>query len=754
MDILKDKVYVIISKWCYPFGGGEEFLYQSMAWADKLGMHTYWVCFSTSANTNFDELYIEKHEHGTIIKVPDGFSKGSLKLWLKLLKPDFVHHQGHLRKEFYEVCSKLRVPFLSGFHFWHGAITMDPEKLNVEMIKHYKLHKTDPELDFLYGRSDCHLYCASRFVTECIKKVTGYDIPDQIFASSSYKKIKLDSYDVLNAEHVLVINIHKLKGGEIFFYLLENCKNIPFCCIKTESYSEGLDKKIEEAIKARNVDPSAAPCTILNRLQNPKTVYQNTKIMLAPSLADETFCRTVNEAMMNGIPVITSGHGNIKYLVGDAGYTIPVTNFELWKHTVESLYFNTDELVKQSKLSLENYLTHSERVAYKQFRNISTKVLEASKELNIMIFTPWCDQGLGIQSRNYMKLLDQTKYKTNIFAIKPYNADTCLELQKNPEEWLIDNIYYSPNDREKVKDIEIINFVKQYNIGRCLIPETCWYRVFEIARLLKSLNVKCYAIPNIEIVRKDEIFKHRYFHKILCNNYLCESIFKNHGLNNTEYVGYAVSPTDVPFKNKSFNGMVKFLFIGGMNAFSRKHILEICDAFRLATKSVDNIHLTCTIQKINLLEEEDRHKIEKFMDHPNITIIQKHLKYSEIVDLYHNSHVSIQVSKHEGLGIGFYETIAAGTPVITLDTPPHNEIILDGVNGWIIPCYYKPMVDNKDPNFDSAYFYPDILAKKIVDISKGFDKSYSKLVQKLVVDYNERLHISRFSDMFIKALST
>jgi len=53
----------------------------------------------------------------------------------------------------------------------------------------------------------------------------------------------------------------------------------------------------------------------MERCEEPKEIYKKTKILLAPSLCDETFFRTVNEAMMNGIPVITTGQGNITYLV-------------------------------------------------------------------------------------------------------------------------------------------------------------------------------------------------------------------------------------------------------------------------------------------------------------------------------------------------------------------------------------------------------------------------------------------------------
>jgi hypothetical protein len=60
----------------------------------------------------------------------------------------------------------------------------------------------------------------------------------------------------------------------------------------------------------------------------------------------------------------------------------------------------------------------------------------------------------------------------------------------------------------------LAEFIKKNNIGKCIIPETCWYRIFQMAKLMRDNNVNCYAIPNIEIVRKDEIVKHKYFYKI------------------------------------------------------------------------------------------------------------------------------------------------------------------------------------------------------------------------------------------------
>jgi len=751
---LKNRRYVIISKWSYPFGGGEEFLYQTMSWAHKLKMKSYWLCFSTPKNTNFEEFTVEKHEYGYIIKVPGGIDDENIYNWLKLLKPDFVHHQGHIRSTFYNQCEKLRVEFLTGFHFWGGGIILDTEKKNIDIIENARYHKTDKELTELWDKPFCNYYTVTKFVADCIKAVSGYSIKGNIYASSSVKKCKMDNFIPHEQKYVSIINIHHLKGGELFLKLLNKMKNVSFLGVKTEYRSEGLDNKIQEAVDSR-IENGEAECKLMNRVPDPTLIYRQTKIMLCPSLVDETFCRVINEAMMNGIPVITTGQGNIKYLVGvNYKYMFLAIETDKWAGAINELLTDRRKYDECSRYMLQQYEEFSERKAMSQFLSLSLKTIKKSKEMNVMIYSPWCDQGLGIQSRNYANILKNTDYRVFIFALKPYNADTCIEMQKNPEEWKTDHVYYSANDREHVKDIEVLKFIEKYNIGKCLLPETCWFRVFEVAKLLRNNSVKCYAIPNIEIVKKNEIFKHKYFHKILCNNRLCEDIFNDYGIKNTKYIGYGMNDKNITFKEKVFGNKIKFLFIGGMNAFSRKHILDICASFVESYKTYPNISLTCTIQKTNNLELEDKERINDYLVHPGITFIQTHLSYKGIIDLYYNHHVSIQVSKHEGLGLGFYESLNTGTPVISLDIQPHNEIILDNINGWLVPVYTKPMTDNTDPLYESAYFEHSHLTDKINYILGDFQNVYSKIIASLKDDYDKRIDIKHFKNNLIKSIST
>lgn len=755
----RSQIYVILSKWGYPFGGGEEFLYTTMEWAKKLGMRPYWICFYGADNIAYKKLEINKIDSGYIIRVPGGYSEKILTCWIKLLKPDFVHHQGHMRKEFQQVCKKMKVQFLTGFHFWHDAIILDPMIQNVDILQNYKKHLPDPNLKYFLSEPNVTLYVASQFVRDCIEKISNVKIDNCIIPASSKRACLID-YCVQSATYVTMINVHYLKGGEIFLYLLENCPDVQFMGIKTEYGSEELDEKIASTIEKRNKE-GKSKSILLNRVSNLKDIYKNTKILLVGSLVDETFCRVANEGMMNGIPIISTGKGNIINLMEESGYVIDPLDHQKWKDTINNLYKNPQLLDIQYNLTKKSYNTNSEEIGLAQFSKVIQTTIVNSYANNIMIITPWCDQGLGIQSRNYMTILTSMGYKVFIFGLKPYNADSSISLQKNLEEWLIDktmgNVYYSKNDREHITDAELDTFTKKYEIGKCIIPETCWFRVFEVAKYLRNKNIKCYAVPNIEIVRRDELYKHTYFYKILCNNDVCKNLLNDNGIMNTEYIGYGINMgIKNSFDKKTLstkNNTLSFLFIGGMNAFSRKQILDICGGFCMAYEIDNNIKLTCTIQKINKLEEGIHENINQYIDHPGITFIQDHINYNQILDLYRNHHISIQVSKHEGLGLGFYEALATDTPIISLDTPPHNELVLDEINGWLLPCHHEDMLDNPNSLLKSARFLQKDLADKIIDIKvKGIDY-YNRIIDSLREDYSSRLEIDNFVKNIANALS-
>ena len=102
--------------------------------------------------------------------------------------------------------------------------------------------------------------------------------------------------------------------------------------------------------------------------------------------------------------------------------------------------------------------------------------------------------------------------------------------------------------------------------------------------------------------------------------------------------------------------------------------------------------------------------------------------------------------------MGFYEALATGTPVISLNTSPHNEIIKEGVNGWVIDCYYKDMTDNDNSFIQSAYFEPKILCHKILEIIANKSK-LKNIYKTLLMDYSSRLSGRIFIEKFTSSLN-
>ncbi len=378
----------------------------------------------------------------------------------------------------------------------------------------------------------------------------------------------------------------------------------------------------------------------------------------------------------------------------------------------------------------------------------------------VMILTPWCDQGLGYQSRHYVGVLERKGIKTCIFAVKPYwetNSNERNERnekhQANPEEWIHPRIYYSPNQREEIRDDELKEFVFNYKITDCIIPETCWFRIFQIASYLESIHVRCIGIPNIETVRKSEILKHQSFSKILCNNNLCMTHFMNFRFTNIEKIGYAMEERFQDTHVPAMHDPVQFLFLGGMNAFTRKQVVKVLEAFSCASESLTKqtgyrIKITICIQ---FIKPEQLELIEKFNEHPDIEIVLHHQTGKEIEQRYKDCHVSVQVSHHEGLGLGFFESISLGIPVITLNAAPHNEIIKHRVNGIIIPCHFLPMLDNEEALFGSAHFQIDDLANVFYQL--GTDRNLLKhLLISTKKDYKERFDLHRFGNALVSAI--
>jgi hypothetical protein len=126
---------------------------------------------------------------------------------------------------------------------------------------------------------------------------------------------------------------------------------------------------------------------------------------------------------------------------------------------------------------------------------------------------------------------------------------------------------------------------------------------------------------------------------------------------------------------------------------------------------------------------------------PEIIIIDSPLPREIIETLYADHDVSIQVSSHEGLGLGFFESLQKLTPVISMNAAPHNEFIEHNISGILIDCQSMDVDDNKHSIVNAWNFNDEDLCNAILEINK--DK-VSQLVQNIYDLYNLKFSESAF----------
>lgn len=680
-------VYAIVTYISYPAGGGESFLYQTLTWARNIGLDCVWISFKDMYTGLYKQDIIEEKNQTIFHKVSGDFSIEKLKECINKYKPDILHISGSIIFHAFDYLLSTRIPMIIGYHFWLGLVKLDEKLFNKDIIKNRKFHILN---NFYIKNLENPLiqqYVASDFMNDVLETLGGPKIKNVIYPVSLDKEF-LTEYNV-NAKYVTIINLNK--GTDLITEIIKNCNDVKFLAINNEQ-NESIAKNVKTIRNYINGQ-------FHDKYIDVKEVYSKTKIILIPSDVDETFCRVAYETAKCGIPIITTGKGYIKQLLGDAAIYL-TENYKDWIENIRELYNNHNKLLKISERLKQSVSKYGDQEY--NFRRLMLRSLKNTPSRNIMIFCPWCDQGLGIQSRSYCNCLLEHGFNVHIFSYMSY-----FFRNQDKSEWLnYSSIYTSYNDRENVTLDELKHFVLSKNIGICIIPEICFKPLYEKVKLLKGLNVKCFAIPNIETCRKSELINYKLFDKVLCNTQVCQNILSKY-INNLHYIGHFCEPIK---SQKNILNELKFLHVAGYNSMTRKQTLKVLDSFFIALRYTTKISLTVTFSS-NMPDEVLNYK------HDNLKIISSRLSHKEIIKLYKSHHVSIQVGSHEGLGLGFYESISCSTPVITMNCPPHNEIIKDYITGWLIPCTEIPLIDNNEALVNAYTFKNEDLSDKILELA-------------------------------------
>ncbi|GLS31368.1 Glycosyltransferase involved in cell wall bisynthesis [Mesorhizobium albiziae] len=174
-----------------------------------------------------------------------------------------------------------------------------------------------------------------------------------------------ERYQVISSRRfVTFINPVPEKGMREALAIAALCPDIPFLFVKAWQLSSKEVSRLERAIeRLPNVE-------LVDRTSNMRTVYAETKILLAPSQWEETWGRVATEAHYSGIPVLASRLGGLPEAVGPGGILVdPAAPAAIWVKELQRMW-RDDQLYGRLASAASDYSKRCEITVSRQIETL------------------------------------------------------------------------------------------------------------------------------------------------------------------------------------------------------------------------------------------------------------------------------------------------------------------------------------------------------------------------------------------------
>jgi len=270
--------------------------------------------------------------------------------------------------------------------------------------------------------------------------------------------------------------------------------------------------------------------------------------------------------------------------------------------------------------------------------------------------------------------------------------------------------------------------------------------------LFHKKGIKTITTIMYEEITQNNLKELACFSYVLCPVKCTYDLLREKGLSNLVFIRWGVDSQWVSRSSVvNLRKEIFFLFNAGWGGVQwRKNPLAVVEAFDIASKSDDSIYLMFKTQLPVKKYETEVQEIIK--NNQNIIVIEDNLSQAQLMSLYSKCSVSLLPSKWEGIGIPFLESLAMGLPVITVDSPPMNEWVLDGDNGYCCKLAREETRKTRagDEKFVKAIMVDtEDLAQKILLLADRDNQlKMSKNAIKSVVDSGEgfQTNLNKFLD--------
>ena len=322
------KRILFLARFMYPpLGGGEYFIASCLNHLQNKGYKCVSACYyEPSTNMPFSQENFTTWQNIPVFQFqPKGTQQ--LRDLYSDIKPDLVITQSYDAPIIVDIAKEMGIKTILGTHFWrnicntpdHFKKMLTRPKNSLEML--YPLHRVFHTADELYVNSE--------FMQKAVEKFVGVKIDRIIQPMLNEERVVCQ--DNFEKKYITLINSDVGKGGRIFIEIAKQMPNQQFLVV-------GLGAPIiPDNIRINKELRSIPNVKVLEKTDDMASIYGQTKMLLIPSLVDETFSMVALEGMANSLPILYSPNGNLPYLIKDAGVVLPEENINAWVETLKNI---------------------------------------------------------------------------------------------------------------------------------------------------------------------------------------------------------------------------------------------------------------------------------------------------------------------------------------------------------------------------------------------------------------------------------
>lgn len=297
----------------------------------------------------------------------------------------------------------------------------------------------------------------------------------------------------------------------------------------------------------------------------------------------------------------------------------------------------------------------------------------------------WFNRGQGVVARQLRSALDELGHETFVLGRPTKESFPMPQEARGDDVWAQANVTSASNffiPRE-----ELLGWAAENSIEACFFDQN--YE-FEDIGALRASGVRTMGRFVWERFSDEHVAPAREAYDLVYSMTLAEQKrYAAMGID-APYVQWGVHPEyDEIVPNRS-DSSIDFHYHAGLLG-KRKPFKEVVRAFSATPEP--NLRLIVKAQ----IERRMKFLERAVKQDPRVELVLEDLPTEEHLQMFADSHVCMAPARWEGLGLHLYEAIAFGMPIVCNDDPPMNELVVDGVNGLLVPSHPDGLANSGIP---------------------------------------------------------